>query len=242
MPANRAPHDGFIGTKRLNLNDLGAGSVHAGDVLRISVWIKASNLVPDSAAKYPGTWAVGFTPLWFAKYGNNDGYNNVGPGNDYTFTFPAVTSFDWTEYTLDVQVPTGVGAAALETRLHIYGTFTGTVYFDDLNIEKVSGTLVKGSKNGLPSVYELSNNYPNPFNPTTRIQFGLPRDGNVSIVIYNILGQQIRTLVAGFRPAGQYQVEWDGKGEHGQTLESGVYFYRLQTGSTSIVRKMLMLK
>ena len=238
MPANRAPHDGFVGTKRIPLTS----DIKAGDFVRISVWIKANNLVPDSAAKYPGTWAVGFTPLWFAKYGNNDGYNNVGPGNDYTFTFPAVTSFDWTEYTLDVQVPTGVGAAALETRLHIYGTFTGTVYFDDLNIEKVSGTLVKGSKNGLPSVYELSNNYPNPFNPTTRIQFGLPRDGNVSIVIYNILGQQIRTLVAGFRPAGQYQVEWDGKGEHGQTLESGVYFYRLQTGSTSIVRKMLMLK
>src|SRR5512141_2012786 len=106
-------------------------------MLRLSVWIKASGLVPDSAAKYPGSWAVGFTPLWFAKYGANDGYNTVGPGNDYTFAFPAVTSFDWTQYTLDIQVPAGVNAAALETRLHIYAQFTGTVYFDDLTITKL---------------------------------------------------------------------------------------------------------
>jgi hypothetical protein len=239
MPANRAPHDGFVGTKRIPLGN----NIVAGDIVRLSVWIKASNLLPDSAAKYPGTWAVGFTPLWFAKYGNNDGYNNVGPGNDYTFTFPKVTSFDWTQYTLDVQVPTGVGVAALETRLHIYGTFTGTVYFDDLTVEKV-GTTTKVTRidPSLPKTFELSNNYPNPFNPSTRIQFALPHDGNFSIVIYNVLGQQIRTLAEGYKSAGRYEIEWDGRGESGKTVESGVYFYRFQAGSTSIVKKMLMLK
>ena len=106
-------------------------------MLRISVWIKASNLVPDSAALYPGTWSVGLTPLWFTGNGNNVGYSNVGPGNDYTWAFPAVTAFDWTKYTLDVQVPAGVNAKALETRLHVYARFTGTIYFDDLTIEKL---------------------------------------------------------------------------------------------------------
>src|SRR5450756_2596987 len=98
MPAGRESGDGFVGTKRIPFSKLGAGTINAGDVLRLSVWIKASGLVPDSAAKYPGTWSVGLTPLWFAKYGNNDGYNNVGPGNDYTFTFPYATAFDWTQY------------------------------------------------------------------------------------------------------------------------------------------------
>ncbi|MDP2883993.1 MAG: hypothetical protein Q8P51_03100, partial [Ignavibacteria bacterium] len=158
LPAGRESGDGFVGTRRYGFGSTGGSlnktgslrtttsggrditslqDVKPGDMLRLSVWIKASGLVPDSAAKYPGTWSVGFTPLWFAKYGNNDGYNPVGPANDYTFTFPNVTSFDWTQYSLDVQVPTGVGATALETRLHVYSTFVGTVYFDDLTVTKL---------------------------------------------------------------------------------------------------------
>ncbi|MEK6756447.1 MAG: hypothetical protein AABZ02_09890, partial [Bacteroidota bacterium] len=161
MPAGRAPHDGFVGTKRFPLN---GGSVtttiNPGDIVRLSVWIKASGLVPDSAALYPGTWSVGFTPLWFAKTGNNDGYNPVGPAIDYTFTFPRVTSFDWTQYTLDVQVPTGVGATALEVRLHVYSRFVGTVYFDDLTVQKldvpqISG--IGGFEGTLPSYWNIGN-------------------------------------------------------------------------------------
>jgi hypothetical protein len=244
MPAGRAPHDGFVGTKRLPLNDGSTNTtINPGDIVRLSVWIKASGLVPDSAAKYPGTWAVGFTPLWFAKYGNNDGYSNVGPGNDYTFTFPHDTAFDWTEYTLDVVVPTGVGVTALETRLHVYSTFVGTVYFDDLTVQKVGTTTAVSSMNSnIPKVFDLSNNYPNPFNPSTKIQFAVPHEQNISLAIYNMLGQRIRTLVQGVHTAGQYTVTWDGKDEAGRTLESGVYFYRLETGSIALVKKMLMLK
>jgi hypothetical protein len=82
--------------------------------------------------------------LWFTGNGNNLGYSNVGPGIDYTWAFPAVTQFDWTKYTLDIQVPTGVNAKALETRLHIYARFTGTVYFDDLTIEKLDVPAISG--------------------------------------------------------------------------------------------------
>ena len=160
LPAGRAAHDGFVGTKRIPFGNLSTGTINAGDVLRVSVWIKASNLVPDSAAKYPGTWAVGITPLWFAKFGNNDGYNNVGPGNDYTFAFPPVTSFDWTQFTLDIQVPAGVNAAALETRLHVYSTFVGTVYFDDLTITRLDVPqigVVGGFEQTLPSYWNIGN-------------------------------------------------------------------------------------
>src|SRR3989338_7065510 len=145
LPADRLTHDDFVGTKRYALNDTSFNAVITpGDIIRLSVWIKASGLKPDSAAKYPGTGAVGFTPLWFAKYGNNDGYNTVGPGNDYTFVFPQDTAFGWTQYSLDVQVPTGVGATALEVRLHVYSQFVGTIYFDDLTVTKLDVPQISG--------------------------------------------------------------------------------------------------
>ena len=74
---------------------------------------------------YPGTWSVGLTPLWFAKGGNNDGYDVI-QANDFTWQFPAATSFDWAPYTLDVTVP--ALAKVLEVRLHVYSRFTGTIY------------------------------------------------------------------------------------------------------------------
>jgi hypothetical protein len=244
LPAGRSVHDGYVGTKRMPLNDSASSTIISpGDIVRLSVWIKASGLVPDSAAKYPGTWAVGFTPLWFAQYGNNDGYNPVGPSNDYTFTFPHDTAFDWTQYSLDLVVPSGVGVKALETRLHIYSQFVGTVYFDDLTVQKVGvSTAVNGVANSGPKVFELSNNYPNPFNPSTQIQFAVPRASKISLIIYNLLGQRVRTLAEGVYAAGHYTVTWDGRGEDGQTLASGVYFSRLETGSVALVKKMLMMK
>ncbi|HUI11313.1 MAG TPA: hypothetical protein VL221_13365, partial [Bacteroidota bacterium] len=161
LPPGRAVHDGFVGTQRIAFGNLGAGaSVQAGDWVRISVWIKASGLYPDSAKVYPGTWAVGFTPLFFAQAGNNVGYNPVGPQTDYTFQFPSVTSFDWTQYTLDVQLPTAVNAQYLETRLHVYNQFVGTIYFDDLSVTKIDMpqvAAVGGFEGTLPAYWTMGN-------------------------------------------------------------------------------------
>ncbi|HTY09679.1 MAG TPA: FlgD immunoglobulin-like domain containing protein, partial [Bacteroidota bacterium] len=239
MPAGRQAHDGFVGTKLIPFANLDAGTIHPGDSVRVTVWIKASGLLPDSAAAHPTTWAVGITPQWSAMYGNNDGYNTSG--SDYQFVFPAVTSFDWTKYTLDLIVPAGV--VALETRLHVYSTFVGTVYFDDLDIEKISTTTgVKTAGGNTPHVFDLSNNYPNPFNPSTKINYSIPKDGMVSLIVYNVLGQQVRTLISGPMTAGQYSITWDGRNNAGSTLSSGVYFYRLQANDMAIVKKMLLLK
>jgi hypothetical protein len=179
------------------------------------------------------------TPQWSAKYGNNDGYNTSG--GDYQFVFPAATSFDWTQYSLDLIVPANV--VALETRLHVYSTFVGTVYFDDLDIEKISSTTgVKIADVNTPHIFALSNNYPNPFNPSTKIDYSVPKDGMVSLLVFNVLGQRVRTLLNGPMAAGQYSITWDGRNDAGSTLSSGVYFYRLQAGDMAIVKKMLLLK
>jgi hypothetical protein len=244
MPAGRGTQDAFVGTQRIPLANLDAGDIHPGDSVRVSVWIKASGLFPDSAAAHPTTWAVGITPQWDKVFGNNDGWNGTGP--DYQFVFPSVTSFDWTQYTLDLIVPDSVAGAAtvaLSTRLHVYSTFVGTVYFDDLDVEKISSTTgVKVAKANIPHIFDLSNNYPNPFNPSTKINYSVPTNGMVSLMVFNILGQRVRTLANAPMAAGQYSITWDGRNDAGSTLSSGVYFYRLQAGQMAIVKKMLLLK
>ncbi|HEX7571563.1 MAG TPA: T9SS type A sorting domain-containing protein, partial [Bacteroidota bacterium] len=89
----------------------------------------------------------------------------------------------------------------------------------------------------LPVKYALEQNYPNPFNPSTVIGFRMPAAGIVSLKVYNILGQEVNTLMDGMQPAGNYSVRFEGAG-----LSTGVYFYRLQAGSFVQVRKMMLLK
>jgi hypothetical protein len=89
----------------------------------------------------------------------------------------------------------------------------------------------------LPAVYELSNNYPNPFNPKTVIEYGLPRADFVTLKVYNILGQEVATLKNEIQKAGRYHVTFDGS-----KLSSGIYFYRLQTSNFNQVKKMMLVK
>lgn len=94
----------------------------------------------------------------------------------------------------------------------------------------------------VPSDYVLKQNYPNPFNAGTQIVYLLPRDGNVDLTLYNVLGQRVRTLVSGFQPAGRYTVGWDGTDGSSSPPASGVYFYRLVAGEFGQSREMLLLK
>ena len=100
----------------------------------------------------------------------------------------------------------------------------------------------------LPRTYELSQNYPNPFNPETQIAFSLPDARFVKLVIYNILGQEIKTLINDYRDAGSYQVKWDGTNNSGARVASGIYIYRIRAEdngknvSFEKVKKMVLLR
>jgi hypothetical protein len=98
----------------------------------------------------------------------------------------------------------------------------------------------KGKQNLLPQTYNLFQNYPNPFNPTTKINYELPKDGKVKLVIYDILGREIKILVNELKQAGRYTVEFNGN-----NFASGVYFYRIQVEggkSYTSVKKMVLIK
>ncbi|KPL14430.1 MAG: hypothetical protein AMS26_10845 [Bacteroides sp. SM23_62] len=103
-------------------------------------------------------------------------------------------------------------------------------------------TSVVGDMRNLPTAYNLSPNYPNPFNPGTTIKFQLPKPGYVTLKIYNMLGQLVRTLVAEQKEAGYFQIAWDGRDNHGIFVANGIYLFRLKAGNYEKTRKMIMLK
>jgi hypothetical protein len=94
----------------------------------------------------------------------------------------------------------------------------------------------------VPDRYSLNQNYPNPFNPSTEISFALKADGNVRLTVFNVLGQQVRTLVDEYMPAGNHTVTWDGHSEDGGSAASGIYFYRIQANDYVDTKKMTLLK
>ncbi len=94
----------------------------------------------------------------------------------------------------------------------------------------------------VPTVYTLSQNFPNPFNPTTTIGYAIPASGHVELAIYNTAGQKVRTLVSNEQSAGFYKMVWDGRNEMGESVASGVYIYRLNSGSFSKTAKMNLIK
>lgn len=94
----------------------------------------------------------------------------------------------------------------------------------------------------VPRVYSLGQNRPNPFNPETAIEFGLPVASHVSLRVYDVAGRLVQTIVQQDLPAGFHVAKWDGRGGHGVPVASGVYFYELRAGSFADRRRMILLR
>ncbi len=133
----------------------------------------------------------------------------------------------------------------ITTDLAVYGSYFWKVQAsNDTGFSKWSDTFTFSVMGGLPieeettpSELTLKQNFPNPFNPTTIIQYSIRESTNVSLKVYNILGQNIATLVNGVKPAGNYSVVFDAA-----TLTSGIYFYQLVTDNTVLSKRMILLK
>ena len=116
------------------------------------------------------------------------------------------------------------------------GADTATVRVD---VRMLSAVYMGG---GIPLVYDLSHNFPNPFNPETEFRYQLPRMCDVYAVIYSMLGQQVIQLVNEKQPAGYFKLKWDGRNSRGLQSPSGIYILRMQAGSYSAIRKMMLLR
>jgi len=142
------------------------------------------------------------------------------------------------------------GADTLNNSSTPYDNEAGFAQNHSLNLDDVAGVQIAASRfgdqvvsvyevpsSGIPNSYSLSQNYPNPFNPSTNIQYSIPKSGFVTLKIYNLLGQEVATLIEGNQTAGTYIATFDAS-----RVSSGVYFYRLTSGGFAEVRKMLLLK
>jgi hypothetical protein len=99
-----------------------------------------------------------------------------------------------------------------------------------------------GDPGFVPETYLLGQSYPNPFNPSTRIGYGLPQDGEVEIAIYNLLGQKVVTLLSEKQSTGYWYATWDGRDDSGHAARSGLYFFAMRAGDFRAVRKVLLVK
>jgi hypothetical protein len=106
----------------------------------------------------------------------------------------------------------------------------------------IVGIFNTGQPNGVPTTYGLQQNFPNPFNPTTEIRYNLLKNDKVSIIIYDMLGREVKTLVNGNMNAGVNSVIWNGVTNEGTAASTGTYFVKLVTSSGEDTRKMMLLK
>jgi hypothetical protein len=129
---------------------------------------------------------------------------------------------------------------------------TGVTYYYKVSAVDVSGnespmtavSVLTGVEHsgGVPTEFALGQNYPNPFNPSTEITFAVPKQTNVKVVVYNLSGAEIATLVNQSMSPGNYRAVWNGRSDDGRTVASGVYFYHLQAEGFAATKKMTLLK
>jgi hypothetical protein len=94
----------------------------------------------------------------------------------------------------------------------------------------------------LPKAFALKQNYPNPFNPSTEIVFDLEKSSTINLTVFNVLGQKVKVLANGVQQAGTHSLSWDGRDEMGATVSTGLYFYTLTDGNSSVTKKMALMK
>ncbi len=154
---------------------------------------------------------------------------------------------------------------SLRTLRNYFKTKTGMDYFNEGDVIGICGmtetpiddwavdmttrgefSIVTGINDNRSNVvadkFTLGNNYPNPFNPSTNISFTVTKLAKVSLVIYNTLGQKVRTLMDNKELSGNQSTVWNGKNDFGSSVPSGVYYYRMESGSNSITKSMVLLK
>lgn len=184
------------------------------------------------------------------------GYNYTRAYASYSFssaTWYAVTVLAYSTGQVTVKVGTttvkSYTFSAVKSGLIGVGYNNSNVDFDNYCVSATASSNEGGVAMGdeqvatLPEKYTLSQNFPNPFNPTTTIYYSLTEPGEVQLVVFNVLGEKIRTLAYGPHEAGEFGVTWDGRDLNGQSVASGIYLYRLTVnGTQSLTKKMVLMK
>ncbi len=184
-------------------------------------------------------WSPNFTffGIKLVDFGPNGVYGG-GDDVEHQVNFTSLAQSEWVSLDIPLSEFTGLTTRNNIAQYILVGQPTGltTVYIDNFYFyNSTSG--IKEIDGNIPSDFSLEQNYPNPFNPSTKINFSLPEASNVTLKIYNALGQEITTLVNQFMNAGKYEVSYDAA-----ELPTGIYLYSLSAGNFNSVKKMLLIK
>ncbi len=187
------------------------------------------------------------TKVTAAGLNTNDGMFAVSDGSgEVWIDHDSWVIYDWWELTGPPAVGTQIDSI-VGWVYHHFSTYSDTgvstykvvpLYVEDIYfpVDGVEDEKVQ------PRKFALHQNYPNPFNPTTQIQFDMAEAGVAKLIVYDVLGRQVRTLVSGHMPAGRFNIVWDGKNNRGQMVGTGVYFLRMVAGDYVSVKKMTLLR
>lgn len=115
-------------------------------------------------------------------------------------------------------------------------------FSDERRFTIISSTVIDREMNALPTCFALLPVYPNPSNPMTTITYHLPERAEVSLVIYNCIGQSVQELVSGFKQAGEYRITWDGRDRQGSSVKSGLYLCLFETDRRVFTQKILLIR
>ncbi len=201
---------------------------------------------------------IGFFSAW-SDYGNPKLYWEVSNGPAWIEIWRASPETGYTWYQIaTITDPSVTTYKDYSLASHKFGDQTMlykvrargqnySPYSAEAGVNYYGGTWLKSKPKedgsiDLPKDFNLNQNYPNPFNPTTSIHFDLPEDGFTTLKIYNINGQEVKSLIAQRLSPGRYDVQWNGKDNSDVGVSSGVYIYRLQSGKTTLSKKMTLAK
>lgn len=173
-----------------------------------------------------------------------------GPGLNQ-FMYRSVISYDFASDSWAVE-PLGISdgrtfmaSVVYNDEFYVFGGFDSLALAVQ-TVEKLEPRIIVGIEDDpyalIPEKFELQNNYPNPFNPSTTIRFGLPAAADARLEIYNMLGQRVKVLVNAPLRAGWHSYIWDSRNDGGKKVASGVYLYRLTTKDKVVTRKLMLLK
>ena len=238
------PYDTTMGSL-LAFGDIGMedGIFTPGEIVEVPVYLSnGDNILSfETEISYDAAALTFFDIVWSEDLGEFTIESNLTDGN---LLFAGAGS-----------LPDGQNNVFATLQFTINETFIGTETTVSMNqirfnenaviVNGASATLTQVltvDKNVNPDIFALHQNYPNPFNPTTTLRYDLPKDAKVSIMIYDLMGRQVKTLINTQQNAGFKSVIWDAKNNLGQPVSAGMYLYRISAGDFHSVKKMVLLK
>ena len=177
-------------------------------------------------------------------FNNNDGIYIDGENIKWFIVDEKLVSFDgtnWIKYDNKHTGPVELVTVDNDNILWIYGYNGGKANLKSFDKGDLTPVLVEKSQKK-PALLDITGNYPNPFNPSTTIEYSLAESGFTELAVYNIAGQKIKSLVSSEMTAGRHSVMWDGYDDHGNAVSSGVYLSRLKSGEKVTTQRMLFMK